>query len=70
MFTSLNNYCMSDYLQCCTPYPGGHAIELADCSAECWSNLFILEIQSRQVWHFEGEKFLLFPFQTGCRYIY
>ena len=70
MFTSLNNYCMSDYLQYCTPYSGGHAIELADCSAECWSNLFILEIQSRQVWHFEGEKFLLFPFQTGCRYIY
>ena len=36
MFTSLNNYCMSDYLQYCTPYPGGHAIQLADCSAECW----------------------------------
>ena len=47
----LNDYCMSAY---CPPYPGGNTTELADCSVETGSNLFFLEIQSRQVWHLGG----------------
>ena len=63
MFTSLGNYCMSAYLQYCTPYPSGHATELT-VVLKLGAQLIFLEIQSRQVWHFGGEKLPLLRFQT------
>ena len=54
---------MSAYLQYCTPYPSGHATELT-VVLKLGAQLIFLEIQSRQVWHFGGEKLPLLRFQT------